>query len=61
MGGGAAGVTDEARSNKLATVVAAACGGVAEGAGESKRLRMSLAVLFCGLDANGEEGELVDV
>jgi len=52
-------VTDEARSNKLAAVVGAACGGAAEGAGESKRLRMSLAVLFCGLEASC--GELVDV
>lgn len=59
MGGGAAGVTDEARSNKLAAVVGAACGGGAEGAGESKRLRMSSAVFFCGLEA--ESGELVDV
>lgn len=50
---------DEARSNKLAAVVGAACGGVAEGAGESKRLRISLAVLFCGWEA--ECGVLVDV
>jgi len=52
LGGGAEGVTDEARSNKLevVVVVGAACGG-AEGAGESKRLRISLAVLFCGWDA----------
>jgi len=49
LGGGAAtGVTGEVRSNKLDAAAAGgeACGGAAEGAGESNRPRMSLAVAF---------------
>ena len=49
LGGGAAVVSIGLRSNKLvaAAVLGGACGG-AEGAGESKRLRISAAVVFCG-------------
>jgi hypothetical protein len=49
LGGGAAGVTGEVKSNKLA-VDGGSAGDGADGEGESKRLRMSLAVAFCGLE-----------
>ena len=54
LGGGAAGVTGGLRSNKLEAAAAegggacCACGEGAEGAGESKRPRISAAVVFCG-------------
>ena len=50
LGGGAAGVTGVLRSNKLAAAVGGACWacGEVEGAGESKRPRISAAVVFCG-------------
>lgn len=50
LGGGAAGVTGVLRSNKLAAAVGGACWacGEAEGVGESKRPRISAAVVFCG-------------
>jgi hypothetical protein len=64
LGGGAERGTEEVRSNKLEMVAddgaEVACGGAAEGAGESKRLRMSLAVFFCSCEA-GDVGEAVDV
>jgi hypothetical protein len=52
LGGGAAGVTGGLRSNKLAAAVGGtgacwACGETAGGAGESKRPRISAAVVFC--------------
>jgi hypothetical protein len=43
-------VTAELLSNKLGAAVGGACGG-AEGAGESKALRISAAVVFCGWEA----------
>lgn len=53
LGGGAAAVTGGLKSNKLEAAAggAAACG-EAEGAGESKRLRISAAVVFCGWEAS---------
>lgn len=50
-GGGAAVVSIGIRSNKLeAAALGGACGG-ADGAGESKRPRISAAVVFCGWEA----------
>jgi hypothetical protein len=57
LGGGAAGATGELRSNKLAAAdVGGACWacGEAEGVGESKRPRISAAVVFWG----SEEAEV---
>ena len=60
LGGGAAAVTGGLKLNKLEAAAggAAACGG-AEGAGESNRLRISAAVVFCGWEAS--VGVVVDV
>lgn len=59
LGGGAAAVTGGLKSNKLETAAGGAACGEAEGAGESKRLRISAAVVFCGWEAS--VGVVVDV
>jgi len=52
LGGGAAGVSVVLMSNQLMAAEGGACGG-AEGAGESKRPRISAAVVFCGWEEAG--------
>ena len=59
LGGGAAAVTGGLKSNKLEAAVGGAACGEAEGTGESKRLRISAAVVFWGWEAG--VGVVVDV
>jgi hypothetical protein len=59
LGGGAAVITVGLKSNKLEAAGGGAACGEAEGAGESKRLRISAAVVFCGWEAG--VGVVVDV